>query len=574
MTPPTVLLQEAVYKNIEGRSDAPSGTPLQLIASRVTSVSGVMAHQVKSVLLLDGVDPVCGQLLTQAGIQVTTKGKLTKEELLQEIKGHDGVIVRSATKVTDEVIKGGARLQIIGRAGVGVDNIDVDAATRLGVIVMNTPSGNTLSAAEHTCSMICSLSRSIPQACASLKEGKWDRKTFMGTELHGKTLAIVGLGRIGREVAKRMQSFGMTTIGYDPMIPAKVSAEWGVESLSLEEIWPRADYITVHTPLLPHTRNLIGEGVFRVCKRGVYVINVARGGIVDERALLAALESGACAGAALDVFEREPPTDFTLCKHPKVICTPHLGANTIEAQRRVAVEIAEQIVDMVNGKPLVGVINAPALTNSTSEVCKPWIELSQALGYLGNRLSQPTDTPSLTLSIELFGSEVCSMKAFLGSALLVGLLRGMTQTGVNMVNAPGVAHDMGITVTVEAHPNEQPPVACAAPEALQLKIARGLKEHTLLGNCAGGQPTLYALDGCVWESGLTLGRNMLFFSAPPTASPLAAIATQLVGLRAPLTSILSSAPTQKEVWHVARTTAAVDTTPVVPDAQLVAQVTF
>ncbi|XP_068246945.1 D-3-phosphoglycerate dehydrogenase [Palaemon carinicauda] len=533
-----------------------------------------MTHQVKSVLLLDGVDPVCGQLLAKAGIQVTTKGKLTKDELLKEIKEYDGVIIRSATKVTDEVLQAGARLRIIGRAGVGVDNVDVDAATRRGVIVMNTPSGNTLSAAEQTCALICSLSRSIPQACTSLKEGKWDRKAFMGTELYGKTLAIIGLGRIGREVAKRMQSFGMTTIGYDPMVPANVSAEWGVESLSLEDIWPRADYITVHTPLLPHTKNLIGEAVFKVCKKGVYVVNVARGGIVDEAALLAALQSGVCGGAALDVFVQEPPTDFTLCKHPKVICTPHLGANTVEAQRRVAVEIAEQIVDMVNGKTLVGVINAPALTNSTSEICKPWIELGKALGHLGSRLSQPTDASSLALSIELFGSEVSGMKTFLGSAILVGLLKGMTQAGVNMVNAPGVAQDMGIKISVEAHPNKQPSVSSAAPDALQLKITTGSKDHTLLGNCAGGQPTLHVLDGCVWESGLPLGRNMLFFSASPTASPLAAIATQLVGLRAPLTSILSSAPTQKEVWHVARTTVAVDNTLVIPDAKLVAQVTF
>lgn len=533
-----------------------------------------MAVEVKKVLLLDGVDPICGQLLTQNGIQVTTKGKLTKDELLQEIKEHDGMIVRSATKVTSEVLNATERLRIVGRAGTGVDNIDIDAATRRGVIVMNTPGGNTLSAAEHTCSMICSLSRSIPQACASLKAGSWDRKTYLGTELYGKTLAIVGLGRIGREVAKRMQAFGMTTIGYDPIIPAKVSAEWGVESLSLEDIWPLADYITVHTPLLPHTRNLIGEEVFKKCKSGVRIINVARGGIVDEVALLKALDSGACGGAGLDVFLKEPPTDLTLCKHPKVICTPHLGANTVEAQRRVALEIAQQIVDMVNGRPLVGVINAPALTNSTNEVCKPWIELAQALGYLANRLSQPTDTPSLSLSVELFGPDVCNMKTFLGSAILVGLLKGMARKGVNMVNAPGTAQEMGITISVEPHLDTPPPVLSAAPEALQIKITRGFNVHTLLGNCAGGQATLYALDGCIWESGLTLRGNMLFFSAAPTASPLAAIVTQLVGLHAPLTSILSSASTQKTVWHVARTTAAVNGTPEIPDAQLIAQVTF
>ncbi|KAK7070646.1 hypothetical protein SK128_006852 [Halocaridina rubra] len=533
-----------------------------------------MATEVKKVLLLDGVDPVCGQILTQVGIEVTTKGKLSQDELIQAVKEYDGMVVRSATKVTAEILNKSERLCIVGRAGTGVDNIDVQAATRRGVIVMNTPDGNTLSAAEHTCSMICALSRSIPQACASLKAGNWDRKSFMGTELYGKTLAIIGLGRIGREVAKRMQAFGMTTIGYDPLIPAKVTAEWGVESLPLEEIWPKADYITVHTPLLPHTKNLIGETVFKTCKQGLRIVNVARGGIVDEAALLQALDSGTCAGAALDVFLEEPPTDLTLCKHPKVICTPHLGANTSEAQKRVALQIAEQIVGMVKGRPLVGVINAPALANSTNEVCKPWIELAQALGCLGNCLSQPTDTPSLQLTMELFGCEVSTMNTFLGSAVLVGLLKGMTQSGVNMVNAPVVAQEMGIIITVEAHPDSAPPVHSAGSQAIQLKITRGMNSHTLLGNCASGQATLIALDGCVWESGLTLGRNMLFFTAAPTASPLAAIATQLVGLHASLTSILSSAPTQKEVWHVARTTAAINGTPVIPDAKLIAQVTF
>lgn len=533
-----------------------------------------MTAKIEKVLLLDGVDSVCGEILQKAGIKVTVHAKLSKEQLAEELKSHDGMVVRSATKVTSDVLAAAPALKIVGRAGTGVDNIDVEAATRRGVIVMNTPGGNTLSAAEHTCAMVCSLSRSVPQACAALKAGKWDRKSYMGSELYGKTLAIVGLGRIGREVAKRMQSFGMTTIGYDPMIPAHVTAEWGVESMSLEELWPRADYITVHTPLLPHTRNLIGSEVLSKCKRGVRIVNVARGGIVDEAALLVALEDGRCGGAGLDVFLEEPPTDLTLCQHPKVICTPHLGANTKEAQRRVACEIAQQMVDMMQGKPLVGVINAPALTNATSDACRPWIELAQSLGCLANRISQPTDTPSLSISLHLYGAGVSKMKTFLGSAVLVGLLKEMASSDVNLVNAPLMAQEMGVTVTVDDHPDICPSIAAAGPEAVEVKVTRGLNTHTLLGNVSGGQATLYGLDGCVWEAGLTLGRNMLFFTASPGTSPLAAIATQLASLQASLTSLSSSVPNTKEGWHVARTQAAVDFQSAIPNARLVAQVSF
>lgn len=537
-----------------------------------------MTGRVQKVLLLDGIDAVCAQVLTQAGIAVTTHNKLTKQQLLKEIADYDGVVVRSATKVTSEVLAASKRLQIVGRAGTGVDNIDVQAATRRGVIVMNTPGGNTLSAAEHTCAMICAMSRFLPQACAALKAGTWDRKTYLGSELHGKTLAIVGLGRIGREVAKRMQAFGMITIGYDPIIPEEVTKEWGVESLSLEALWPRADYITVHTPLLPHTKNLVGEEVLAKCKPGVRIVNVARGGIVDEAALLKALERGTCGGAALDVFLEEPPTDTTLCRHPKVICTPHLGANTVEAQQRVAVEIAQQIVDMVKGKPLVGVVNAAALTHATSPASKDWIELAQALGCLGSHLSQPADTPASTVHIDLYGSEVSKMDTFLGSAVLVGLLRTTSPDGINMVNAPLLAQESGIDLTHHAHPHTPAPLI-AAPEALVVRVSRGADTHVLLGGAAGGHATLYALDGCVWESGLTLSNNMLFFSASPSATPLATIATiatkLLEGQQAAVTSLLSSSPSSKERWHVVRTDSAVALgTTSIPGAQLRAQVTF
>ncbi|KAF6293440.1 phosphoglycerate dehydrogenase [Rhinolophus ferrumequinum] len=310
----------------------------------------------RKVLISDSLDPCCRKILQDGGLQVVEKQNLSKEELIAELQDCQGLIVRSATKVTADVINAAEKLQVVGRAGTGVDNVDLEAATRKGVLVMNTPNGNSLSAAELTCGMIICLARQIPQATASMKGGKWERKKFMGTELSGKTLGILGLGRIGREVATRMQSFGMKTVGYDPIISAEVSASFGVQQLPLEELWPLCDFITVHTPLLPSTTGLLNDSTFAQCKKGVRVVNCARGGIVDEGALLRALQSGQCAGAALDVFTEEPPHDRALVDHENVISCPHLGASTREAQSRCGEEIAVQFVDMVKGKSLVGVV--------------------------------------------------------------------------------------------------------------------------------------------------------------------------------------------------------------------------
>jgi len=321
-----------------------------------------MPGKLKKVFIADVCDPGCAKVLEKNGIQVTYKPKLPLNQLLEEIKDYDGLIVRSATKVTPEVLKAAQKLKIIGRAGTGVDNIDVPAATQQKIIVMNTPGGNTISAAEHTCAMILALSREIPQAAQSLKDGKWERSKFMGHEVEGKTLAIIGLGKIGREVAHRMQAFGLKTIGYDPLVNAQQSKEWGIEYKQLEQIWPEADIITVHVPLIPQTKDLLNKETLAKCKKGAYIINVARGGIVNEKDLVASIDAGHIGGAALDVFCEEPPKDYTLFSHPKIVATPHLGANTVEAQIKVATEIAEQFVDYSEGKPLVGVVN-PAVLN-------------------------------------------------------------------------------------------------------------------------------------------------------------------------------------------------------------------
>ncbi|KAH0505384.1 D-3-phosphoglycerate dehydrogenase [Microtus ochrogaster] len=326
--------------------------------------------------------PAAGRSCKDGGLQVVEKQNLSKEELIAELQDCEGLIVRSATKVTADVIDAAEKLQLVGRAGTGVDNVDLEAATRKGILVMNTPNRNSLSAAELTCGMIMCLARQIPQAGASMKDGKWDRKKFMGTELNGKTLGILGLGRTGREVATRMQSSWMKTVGYDPIISPEVAASFGVQQLPLEEIWPLCDFITVHTPLLPSTTGLLKDSTFAQCKKGVRVVNCAQGGIVDEGALLRALQSGQCAGAALDVFTEEPPPDRALVDHENVISCPHLGASTKEAQSRCGEEIAIQFVDMVKGKSLAGVVNAQALTSAFSPHTKPWIGLAEALGTL------------------------------------------------------------------------------------------------------------------------------------------------------------------------------------------------
>ncbi|CAG9858819.1 unnamed protein product [Phyllotreta striolata] len=302
---------------------------------------------IKKVFVADAVDSACVELLKKFSIQVTCKYKLPKDQLKAEIATYDALIVRSDTKVTADVIEAGKNLKVIGRAGAGVDNIDINAATAKNILVLNTPGGNAISACELTCSLITTLARNVVPAAASLKAGRWDRKLYSGHELYGKTLGILGLGRIGKEVALRMQSWGMRTIGFDPIVPAEEAKKFNVQALELEQIWPQVDYITVHTPLIPATRNLINESVFKKCKKGVKIVNVARGGIINETDLLQALRSGQCGGAALDVFEEEPPTKpitLELIQHEKVVATPHLGASTAEAQIRVAVEISEQII--------------------------------------------------------------------------------------------------------------------------------------------------------------------------------------------------------------------------------------
>ncbi|XP_071962311.1 D-3-phosphoglycerate dehydrogenase-like [Antedon mediterranea] len=465
-----------------------------------------MALSLKKVLISDAMSPLCAEVLQANGIVVETKTKLTKEELIGQIPNYDGLVVRSATKVTADVINAATNLKIIGRAGTGVDNIDIPAASRKGVIVMNTPGGNTISAVEHTCALICALARHIPQAHMSMREGRWDRKEYMGTELYGKTLAIIGLGRIGREVAARMQSFGMKTIGFDPLVSAEEAAEFNVRWLSVEDIWPVADYITVHVPLIPPTKGMLNDASLAKCKKGVRVLNVARGGIYDEDALVRALDSGQCGGAALDVFVEEPPTKTSLTQHPNVILTPHLGASTKEAQIRVAEEIAQQFVDASNGKSLFGALNAQALSNALEPDTRPLVNLGQALGLLATSIvgSVKADTK---VQIITYGDNLKDAGKYLSAAVLSGMVKSKSSSKVNLVNAPVLAKEIGlqaVTEHIELAPSN-------LSNAVSVVATAGAISCKLSGTVMGTSPVLCEIDGSTFQGPAVLAGHLLLY---------------------------------------------------------------
>ncbi len=396
------------------------------------------------ILITDPIEQSCVDILTREGFQVDLKPGLPAEEIKQIIHEYAALVVRSGTKVTADIIEKATSMKVIGRAGAGVDNIDSAAASRKGIIVMNTPGGNTLSTAEHTFSMLMALARNIPNANASLVAGRWDRKKFMGTELFGKTLGIIGLGKIGREVAIRAQAFGMVTISYDPVLGVDVASKMKVELVTLDEIFRRSDFITVHTPLSDETRGLLNEQTIARCKKGVRIINCARGGIVDEAALLKALDNGQVAGAALDVFVEEPPKDYTLVKHPNVVATPHLGASTEEAQEKVAIQIAEQIADALKDRGIVGAVNAAALQAGVPNEIKPYLSLAEKLGSLQ---AQVMKGQLKELSIDLTGELLHKHSELIKAGVLRGLLSKIMSQPVNYINAPVLAQSMGVRIS-------------------------------------------------------------------------------------------------------------------------------
>jgi D-3-phosphoglycerate dehydrogenase len=382
-------------------------------------------------------------LKEQKEFQVDVKLKLPPEELKAIVKDYDALLVRSSTKVTKDIIDAATKLKVIGRAGVGLDNVDAEAASKRGIIVMNTPGGNTISTAEQTMALIMALSRNTAQANASLREGRWDRNKYMGVELYGKTLGIVGLGRIGTEVAKRAMSFGMRIIAYDPYLTVEKAQELGVEIVDLKGIIKDSDYITVHTPITNETRNLFTEKEFAQMKPGVRLVNCARGGIINEADLIKALESGKVAGAALDVYETEPPKDFTMFKNEKLVATPHLGASTEEAQVNVAIEVCRQVADALLGRGVKNAVNVPYVDPELYKVLKPYIELSEKMGGL---IAQLTEGRTKEIKIQYGGDIVSHELTPVTVAFLKGFLTPILEETVNYVNASFIAKERGIKV--------------------------------------------------------------------------------------------------------------------------------
>ncbi len=396
------------------------------------------------VLVLDNVSEKAVAVLKENGIEADVSPTLPLEELCAKIPAYDGMIVRSQTKVTAEVIDAAKNMKVIGRAGVGVDNIDVNAATRKGIIVMNAPDGNTISTAEHTVAMIMALARNVPQAHASLKEGKWDRKKYTGVEVNGKTLGIIGMGRIGTEVARRMQGMGMNILVMDPFLTTEKATMTGVRLVDLDTLLAEADFITIHTPLTAETKGLINAENLKKVKKGVRIINCARGGIVDENALADAIEAGVVAGAALDVYSEEPPTNRRLIELPQVVVTPHLGASTAEAQVNVAVDVAVEMSRALKGEPFNNAVNIPSVRPEVLNALRPYFSLAEKLGMLAIQL---VDGRLERVEVEYFGEIAGYEAAPLTNLVLKGVLMRVMEEEVNLVNAAFLAKQRGIKIS-------------------------------------------------------------------------------------------------------------------------------
>jgi D-3-phosphoglycerate dehydrogenase len=381
------------------------------------------------------------QAVDEFEVEVNTS--LTPDELVQVVKDYDALVIRSATKVTEEVIAAADNLRVIARAGIGLDNVDITAASKRGIVVMNTPEGNVITTAEHTIAMLMALTRNIPQACRSLKEGRWDKKKYRGREVFHKVLGIIGIGRIGRVVAERAKGLKMNVIGYDPYINPEMVEKLGIEAVTLDELLAKSDYITIHVPKTKETTDLVNADLFGKMKPGVFLVNCARGGIVNEAALLDALNEGTVAGAAMDVFAQEPPKDNPLVDLEQVICTPHLGASTDEAQENVAVAVAEQVIDYLKNNTIRNAVNAPSIDGEVLANLQPYLTLSEELGNVATQISQG---PIQEVHVEYVGESAEVDTKTLTISLLKGLFTPILGDMVNFVNAPVHARERDIQV--------------------------------------------------------------------------------------------------------------------------------
>src|ERR1700677_4796177 len=396
------------------------------------------------VLISDALSLAAVAIFKDRGLEVDFQPNLgkDKDKLAETINGFDGLAIRSATKVTAKMLERAQNLKVIGRAGIGVDNVDIPAATARGVIVMNTPFGNSITTAEHAITLMLSLARQIPEADASTRAGKWEKNKFLGVEISGKTLGVIGCGNIGSIVADRALGMKMKVVAYDPFLSAERALDLGVEKVELDELLRRADFITLHTPLTDKTRNIINADSLKLTKKGLRLINCARGGLVDETALYEALSSGRIAGAALDVFVTEPATESPLFGLPNVVCTPHLGASTSEAQENVALQIAEQMSDYLIRGAISNAVNFPSISAEEAPKLKPFVALADKLGSFAGQL---TETGIKRVQVSYEGVVAQMNTRALTSAAIAGILRPMLQD-VNVVSAPIVAKDRGIVV--------------------------------------------------------------------------------------------------------------------------------
>ncbi|MFQ5854743.1 MAG: phosphoglycerate dehydrogenase [Anaerolineae bacterium] len=436
-------------------------------------------------------DPLgtAGIELLQQHATVDVKTGLNEAALIDIIGNYSAMVVRSGTRVTSAVIDAASKdLQVIGRAGVGTDNIDIDAATRRGIIVVNSPTANTIAAAEQAIALMLAVARQVPQADGSLRQGRWERKKFVGVEVRNKVLGIIGLGRIGTEVAKRAQGLEMKIIAYDPYVSADHAARYDVQFMDLPSLLQKADFITLHTPLTPDTRNMINEETLAMMKPSARLINCARGGLIDEEALLKALDEGKIAGAALDVFSQEPPpADHPLLHHPKVIVTPHLGGSTEEAQAGVALDIAEQVITVLEGRLPKHAVNAPIVSAETLDALVPYFDLAQRLGRFYTQIApgRRIERVRIVYSGELAQVDTTPIKA----AVVKGLLESIIEERVNLVNAHVIAKTRGLSLIEEKHSGAEP-----FANVITLEVTANGQERSIAGTVMRGMPHVVRVD--------------------------------------------------------------------------------
>lgn len=429
------------------------------------------------------------QVLRDApGVDLEFRPGMSEDELCEIIGDYDGLIIRSATQVTPRVIEKAHRLRVVGRAGIGVDNVDIPAASRRGIVVMNTPTGNSVTTAEHALALLASLARKIPQAVTSMRGGKWEKSKFQGREIAFKTLGIVGLGNIGRIVADRAQGLKMKVIGVDPVMSSDRAAELGIELVELEELFKRADFLTIHAPLTPETKNMIDDGAFKKMRSSALLVNAARGGIVDEEALARAITAGEIAGAALDVFTKEPiDPDDPLLALDNVLCTPHLGASTSEAQERVAVEIAEQAIGYLQVGIVKNAVNVPALPQEIAERLKPYLDVARLLGSLVGQLD-PVDVRELRVTCTGEAGELGVTP--IARAALAGFLEHHLEEPVNPISAPYEAQERGIRLAEVKEPSDR------YSTTVRVTVTGEKGIHTATGTPGRkGEPRLVGLEG-------------------------------------------------------------------------------